>query len=101
MSRRIESVENLDREDVRSGDLPQNLEVVDMNVIEEYPHLIVLINARPAPSLDARRLTADFAQLHVRHGQPERVPGRLGTGPGDRFRGDHPPGARRVRLRDP
>src|SRR2546421_11367250 len=94
--RRVQPREHLDGEDVGGGHLLQDLELLDRYVVENHAHLIFLIDARAAAPLDASRLTADLTELHVRHRQPERVPGRLGTGLGDRFGGDHPPGARGI-----
>src|SRR3989442_14499952 len=84
LGRRVESGEDLDREDVGGGDLPKDLEIVDGEVIEDHAHLIVLVDARAPAPLDPGRLAAYLPQLHVRNRQPKGGPPRLCAGPNDR-----------------
>src|SRR5881398_3427966 len=98
---RIESREDLDRQDVDGGDLLEHLQVLDGYVIEDHTYLVVLIEARPPAPLDSSRLSPDFPELHVGNRQSHRVPRRLGAGLGDRIGRDEPRAARRVRILDP
>src|SRR6266576_4725347 len=72
--RRIHAVQHPDGENVRGGDLLQDLNVFQTHMVEEDSHLIVEVDTGAPSSLNPCGLAATLSQLHVGNRKPHRVP---------------------------
>src|SRR5437016_6531878 len=100
VGRRVQPAQKLDPEDVRRGHLLEHADVGEADIVYHHANLVVQVNARAAPSLDARGFATTFPQLDARDRETQRVPRSFRAGVGDLLCRDDRAGAGRARLLD-